>query len=1130
MQHRMWRAELLGKVLLRSGEEVAHPFRERKVGVLLAMLALQERSRLTREQILEFLWPEESPELSRNRLRVTLHRLRRILEPPEVVPGSILKADRATILISPAVLTSDVVDFITALNEAQGLLEPSERRPHLERALSLYGGEFLPGYDSEWVIREREHLAHRHFQALRRLTRDLFVLGSLEQGAALALQAVALEPLNEEARFDLIRIYAGMGEISQALRHYEAYREMLAEEMGAKPAAVTQKLASLLMAKQAQSAPEISHSVITPGIDTLSSEIRGVNESAALVRTRLPSRMTRFFGREEEIDSLRALLSPDQQTRFVTLLGPGGVGKTRTALETAERMKELYHDRVFFTALADVSVPLQLGDALLTALGLPASGKLEAFSQVVAALVEAPALLILDNLEQLLPAIGTQLNHLVEEVPSLRILVTSRRNVGIEAEWEYAISPFLIHDKDLWLESLRQSPAIALFLDRARASRSEFTLTESNAEDVVWICRQLEGLPLAIELAAARVRTMNVREMRTMLEVGYGWFMDAPGRKVGRHHSLRAAIEWSYDLLSPSHQRCFEALSVFAGGFTQEAAAQVCADLFSSSAEVILTLEGLSSDSLLTVREDSDGRMRLAMLETLRAFGLEKLEKNGQEHVIRNRHLVWCAGHVESETGKNINRSTLFNNEMANLRAALDYGLRDEASTEEKIFASRMAVRLPEHWLTHGMLEEGKSYLRRILSLSAVKDVHAIACAGASSLAIRQGEYEEAAEFAIQGLDCAEHNQDKGSLAGCLVNLGKVSFHQGDYPSAQARFDEALSLCERLESPLMLAECLIQLGLVAWYQAGHEKARKYVERALEIYRGQESEGGKADCLLWLGNIVRDKGDLAAGEALFLEALPIYNALQDRHGIAKTYHDLGFIAIYQGEYQTAQIRFDEALIRFREIGERHGSAATLRNMAELNMQQEKYEEAHVLLMEALHIYRKMGERRGIAFTLHNLSTIEQQFGRIEEALTLINEALLIDEEIGNPAGVAQRLRQIASLYLQRAELTLAEAPLITALSIQNKIGNLSEVALTLEQFVAFFQKSNETNKAIRFAGLASMLLCRQQTPPSPAERRFLDPILHDLREKAGSETFEMLWREGEQQTLEEAVNEIKSRLE
>ena len=1148
---------------------------------LFALLSLSDKHSLPRHTLVEQLWPEQSPDVSRNRFRVTLHHLRRLLEPLGVEAGSVLQAARADIALHPAAFTSDVNDFRAAHKAARACPEPAARISLWERAVTLYSGEFLPGWDEQWAENERMSLARLYFETLRGLTRDLMRSEEPEQSLTYARLAVEQEPLEEEAHLDLMRAYGLTGQPTEALRQYRQLSSLLARELGAKPSAATQRLASLLQAKLGHGVPAFAPAALSAPLPSIPREQTRLHQTSPdspshstlpvplfPARPALPVRLTRFFGREEESSSLCALLAPEALTRLVTLSGPGGMGKTRLALETAGRLQQEYAGRVYFVGLVDALSTRQVGDALLSALRLSPDVKTDALSQAMTAFSEAPSLLILDNLEHLLPDASDLVGRLLGDVENLHCLITSRRSVGVEGEQEIALRSLPLPAPDLDMAALREYPGIALFVDRARAARRDFALTEHNAADVLWLCRSLDGLPLALELAAARARVMSASEMRAQFGASLDWLVDGRSGKQARHRSLRAAIEWSYRLLTPRQRHCFHTLSVFAGGFTVEAAGVVCADLCAAPADVTLMLEELCEASLLTSEEDANGRMRFRMLETLRAFGQEQMGRSGEEARIRRRHLQWCAHYAEtvqsvihSQAGREEDSVHLLSAEDGNLRAALEHGMRPDADTEEQRLALVLAAALPDYWRTRGQLSEGRVWLNRALALAfkkssnaetqtkakgteaktaakteetsedaageRIREGRARARVGAARLAIQQGDYAEAQALAEEGICLAQASGDRQRVADHLCDLGSVAFRQGDYSAAGRQLEEALTAYVALQDHKQRAECLSSLGLVAWYQADHAAARARMEEALAIQRERCSRRGIAVCLLRLGSIARDKGDFAEGTALIEEALPMFHALRDRSGIANALHDLGLIALFQEDSAQGETRFREALAIYRESGARQGIAACLHNLGEILLTQERWKEGQTLTRDALAAYEQMGDRRGIAGSLHNLGVAAEGLSQFLEASELFEKALQIDREIGNPVSVAQHLNCLALLKLKQAQTQEAQDCLREALAVNQQIRAQTAMVKNIAYFVPLLQQQGQTQRAIRIAGAASALLRAVNAFYAPDEKRVQERAMRMLRQDVGEEMFAACWQEGEAMLLETALREVST---
>jgi hypothetical protein len=491
------RIELLGGLRVRLADKIIARFSTQKSAALLAYLAFYRHQTHPREVLLEMLWPESDPHAGRARLSTALWSLRRQLEPPDTPSGSVLQATHFAIGLNPAVVTTDVAEFLAAFRRAARATNGSERLRWLRQAAQLYQGELLPGCYEEWVLAEQRRMA------------DLY-----EQ-------------------------------VEHVLR-----------------------------------AADLKTGTLVAGLATLPKSDASPTSAAS---ASLPATFTRFFGREEELARLQEWLSPltalSLRPRLVTLTGAGGTGKTRLSLEAARRLAEVYQEAVWWVSLADLRDPGLIGSSLVEALPLSRSGTIEPLEQVIAFLKArqgAPSLLVLDNFEQLVEEGAQIVQTLLEQAPGLTCLVTSRRLLTLAAEHELALLPLPVPQGGEPLERLSLNESVKLFMDRAQQIRTDFQVTHKNAAAVAELCGKLEGIPLALELAAARIRVMTPGQMLSLMQQRFDLLVSRKQDAIERHQSLQAAVEWSYQLLSPELRDFFAQLSVFRGGWTLEAAEVVC--------------------------------------------------------------------------------------------------------------------------------------------------------------------------------------------------------------------------------------------------------------------------------------------------------------------------------------------------------------------------------------------------------------------------------------------------------------------------------------------------------------------------------------------------------------------------
>ncbi len=781
-----WRIEMLGGLRATREGEVVSRFRSEAIGALLAYLALHAGRAHPRLSLVELHWPDADLDKGRNNLRVALTHLRQRLEPPGIPMGAIITANRRTVRLNPAAVRTDAAEFEAALASAARAGSAPEREERLAAAAAGYAGELLPGNGTAWVLPERQRLLEAYVGAVTELARQREQVGDLTGAVKWARRAVTAEPLEEEAQHDLIRLLVAGKRWDAARAQFADLRERLEREAGVEPAARTRALVAGL---EGRGSPERSPRS-RPAVPPVTPDGRPDPRPAVETRARLPLQFTRFFGREAEVAWLGEALERQEPSvpRLVTLTGPGGTGKTRVAVEVAERLRPAFAEAVWFVPLADLSDPRLIFERLVDALGHRHSPTVEPLEQVVAALARQPALLVLDNFEHLIAAAPPEATEapagaadgpamvqtLRERVPSLTLLVTSRQRLHLPGEREFVLAPLSVPAAEEAPAALVRWDSVRLFLDRAQAVRPEFQVTAGNAAAIAGLCRRLEGIPLALELAAARVSVLTPQEMLVRLKEREGalWAMLVSRQRpvTARHQSLSAAIEWSYRLLSPELQQLFRRLSVFRGGCTVEAAVAIC-----ETPAALDALQRLRECSLLQVETRDEGT-RFTMLETLREFGARALVAEAADPLGR-RHAAYYLGLAEAaepEWRGPRHRFWLHRlaREHGNLRAALDWALAVEPAET----GLRLVGSLAQFWGLHGHLGEASRMLQKAL-------------AGSS----------EATSW----------------RARALLGAGRIAVAWGDMPTAARRLREALTLFQTLGETPDVAEALLYLGTVA---------------------------------------------------------------------------------------------------------------------------------------------------------------------------------------------------------------------------------------------------------------------------------------------------------------------------
>ena len=792
----VWQIQLLGGLRATRGNSVIAQFPSRPVAMLLARLALQPQRRHAREELIDLLWPDVDFDVGRNRLRQVLSTLRRLLEPPDLPPDSILNADRQTVGLNADAVSCDVHEF-----------EQFLRQGAIAQALECYRGDLLPGFLDEWVEDER------------------------------------------------IRLTA-------------LYERTLARGVAASE-------------KQRSPEPPLPRADAAPTMDY----------GRASQWRSLPSYVSVFFGRESDKQRVLDALA---QHRLVTLAGLGGFGKTRLAVESARVAGGF--DSVAFVPLSECSNADLIADCIRSALHMEASQE-DARAQLCAFLGERDVLLVLDNFEQLVDDGAAVVLDLLERLPRLKCLVTSRRVLNVPGEHALAIDPLPVPQASMDAAEAMATPSLALFVDRARGARADFGLTDNNRSALIQLCRALEGLPLAIEIAASRIRTYSPSEMCNALTERFDLLtrQGQRGARFGRHASLQTTIEWSWQLLSPSQQRFFAALSVFRGGSTAAAIESVC-----ETRDAPAQLEALVSDSLLRADAAETGVTRFSMLETLREFAQERLDADAP--ALRARHRTYFLQLARQAAASD---TAIGEREFPNLKQALITAVEDE----EPACALDLGVALRPYWEAHGTPpDELRLFMQAVENCPKTeRSLHA----GLNLLAqltLTAGSTEQARDYAQRAL--LEAADEPIRRATALVSLARVNWERDQRDDAITRsLDEALALAETagvadVEADALRAKATIALKHGA-EDADYRAANALFERAEILYR-------RINQPRWAHRVLLSRVGCLAGLKRYDEARQLLAQGEQYFAGLNSVADLIAVANMTGYLESGQEHWQEAV--------------------------------------------------------------------------------------------------------------------------------------------------------------------------------------------------------------------------
>ncbi len=793
----------------------------------------------------------------------------------------------------------------------------------------------------------------------------------------------------------------------------------------------------------------------------------------------LPIEPTTFIGRGQEVVRLCDLV-PRPEVRLLTLTGPGGVGKTRLGVQVAAELSEWFADGVFLVPLAPVSDPEQVVPTIAQTLLIGEAGDQPLFALVKSVLKEKHLLLLLDNFEQVSDA-ASQIADLLSACPRLKVLVTSRVGLHVRAEREFAVPPLSLPNLKRLPDpvALSQYEAVALFIERAQAGRPDFQVTNANAPAVVGICARLDGLPLAIELAAARIKHFSPQTLLSRLEQGLSILSGGARDLPIRQQTLRAAIAWSYELLSAEEQKVFRRFAVFVDGCTWEAAEEVCAAADRLKGDILEELASLVDKSLLRQEERAEGETRFWMLQTLREFGLECLASTGELETTRTAHALYYLRRAEeaephlrgSESGRWFAR---LEQEHENLRAALTFlleraGMRagSEGEKEWAERAMRLCGALYWFWNIHGYYREGWNFLERVLAVRewVAASVQLKVLYAATELAITLDDIERAEALCRESLALSGELGDTAGKATTLFQLGFIGWARCHYTEARAQFEEAVALFQELGDTWNRARSLAYLARVCSAQGEYSRARALAEQSLGLSRTLGNTGRIAIALCELARVrFLAQDDFAQAQALAEQSLALFRELGDTQYIAVLLSLLGEMRLLQGEQTQARELLEESVATFKELGDRWSTAEALLTLARVATSQGELAAARAHSQESLAIAREIDARGLIASALEGGGAVAAAQGELEWAARLWGTAQALRAAIGAPLPPVYRADYEGELATARTQLgeeafaiALAEGGIMTleqTLDVLPRLfSRLDEEAVTRQQQAA-----------------------------------------------------------------------------
>jgi DNA-binding SARP family transcriptional activator len=991
--------QLLGEVSILVGGQTLTGLPSRKAEALLVYLACTRRA-VAREVLADLLWDDRSQDQALANLRTILTSLRRALGDALIVERDAIAFNRQSDywldieafeqqIANSRLLMGDEPSSIRHLPSAIGHLpsaigyQPSAIS-HLQSASDLYGGDFLVGFHvrqsrgfEEWATLERERLHRLAVMGLTHLARHALDGGDYARGLDFASRLLQLDPLSEEAHRQKMLLLARSGQRSAALAQYETCRRILADELGAAPTEATAALYTRLKSAQ------------------------------ALGTHNLPPPATTFIGRDEEVSALRRQLA-NPNCRLLTVLGPGGIGKTTLALETGRQILKhqagMFLHGVHFVALSNVDAARFLAPALVEALRVPGSGEPE--ERLFNYLSEKELLLVLDSFEHLLPSargVGERergsggidlLAELLQRAPPIKLLITSRERLNLREEWVFDLHGLALPPEDApgpW----EAYSATQLFVAEARRTRRDFAPSPPEVDAITRVCRMLEGVPLGIELAAAAARAQTCAALAEALAHGLDVLASPLHNVPERHRSLRAAFDHSWSLLSTAEREAVCRLSAFRGAFTGEAAGRVARV---SAAQ----LSALADKSFLRLTD-----ARCEMHDILRQYAAEQLPP-AEQQTVNDAHCRYYADFLEDRaTALKAGRKQValqeIGAELGNVRAAWEWAVTHHRRPQ----LTQMVDGLGFFYTTRGWAREGSEAFR--LAIESMAEVTPPDTVLVARLQARR--------------------------ADCESDLS-------NFDAARALYEASTQVLREQGAPSSLAWAYDGWGILAYNEGRYAEARQHEQESLTLFRELDDRLGIAQALNVLANILCDES-AAYNEAdrLYQESLVLYEQLGDAFGQAKCLINMGSTAQMRAEYDRARDLHQQGVALCRASDNRATLAIALTNLGQTLSKIGRHTEAEGWLLESLELKREFGNRRSMVFSLNLLGTVAARTSRYQAAKDYYDEALMISRQLASPTLSADVLIGVASLLNARGR---ADKALEVLAAVQHHSGDDSEI--------------------------------------------------------------------------------------
>lgn len=795
----------------------------------------------------------------------------------------------------------------------------------------------------------------------------------------------------------------------------------------------------------------------------------------------LPIQLTNFIGRTEELEKTKNLL---KQSRLLTLTGPGGTGKTRLALQIAADAIDDFENGVWYVELASVSDPELLPLTVMQVLGITEQPKTSVENTLAEFIANKNFLFVIDNCEHLIDAVAGLTQNLLMKCRGLKIIATSRETLRCEGELRHNVLPLEFPDPNdnESPEILTQYESVRLFIERALAVNFNFRVNNENAPALAQICFKLDGIPLAIELAAAKTKVLSLDQIYLRLNDRFRLLTGGMRTSLPRQQTLRALIDWSYDLLSEDEKILWNRLSVFSGGWTLEAAEEICTDDKIQDSDVIDLLSGLSEKSII-IFDESNGRYKI--LETIRQYGEDKLLASGEYDQLMEKHLSYysdLADKLVSGLRKQnaVNNLNFLGNESGNIEKALNWF----SGNPDRKNGYKLLSKISYYWQLRGYITEGYRWLEIAINMKSDK--------------------------------ADDHFGNILSFAGTFARL------RGEFDKAQRLMNESLNYWTETNNESGIADTLSRLGILEYDQSRFEEAIKLHEKSLEICKKTGNKLNISRNLNNLANAYSSCGNEKKGYQLLMESLEIRREIGDKLGISFSLDNLGVLAFNNEEYEKSEKLYTESLEIKREHGNKSGVALLLDNLGQVKSALGEYEKADELFNESIKIYSETGEKIGVADGLNNLALLKLETGDSENAYMYFTESLNISKSINSRMRIADSLTGLGRMSFLKRDYEQAMKYYSESLNIYIELNNIKDTVLVILMIAELrFYEGNLITSAKLF-GFSENYFENKKIKIPKAERMIFSDSGKKLREKFNEDVVLKNFEEGKKLSTEEAV--------